>query len=453
MSDDLAERARQFATLAHQRIDHRRKYSNQPYDVHLKGVAQLVASVSEDPAVIAAAWMHDLVEDTAVTLDEIRRGFGQPVAELVAELTDVSRPADGNRAARKAIDRQHLAAASPAAKTVKLADLIDNCRDICRHDPRFAPTYLNEMGELLGVLADGDARLYRRAWSLWSREAARLGVGLADPATLPANDPAESVQAPRLVTHPYRVRRFMAAFEAEDLAEPVFGFDISAKSATIRGTLDSRPGSVAVLRRGGRVVGYATRDDVADDDQPARIQAIRADQRVPNDAPLPDVIEVLTRHDLCFVDVFGEVCGVACRRDMQKAPVRMWLFGILCFIETALSDRIRQKFPEAAWHRLLSASRLEKSQALQAERARLGHAAALLDCLQFGDKVTILLNDPEFPALFGFASRSAARDRMNDLQSLRNDLAHNQDIVHSHWVQIARLAREVARLSAEPARP
>ena len=153
---DLVERARAYATRAHKRIEHRRKYSNQPYEVHLEAVAKLVASVSDDAETIAAAWLHDTVEDTPATLGDIEAQFGAAVAELVEELTDVSKPGDGNRALRKDIDRQHLAQASARAKTVKLADLIDNCSDITRHDPRFARIYLAEMGALLEVLKEGD---------------------------------------------------------------------------------------------------------------------------------------------------------------------------------------------------------------------------------------------------------------------------------------------------------
>jgi hypothetical protein len=98
-----------------------------------------------------------------------------------------------------------------------------------------------------------------------------------------------------------------------------------------------------------------------------------------------------------------------------------------------------------------AASGKEKTLALQAERERLRQPCDLLDCLQFGDKVAILLNDPSFPAMFGFATRSAARQGMNELQALRNNLAHTQDIVTHDWVQIARLAREVVRVSNDAA--
>jgi (p)ppGpp synthase/HD superfamily hydrolase len=157
-ADDLVARPRRYATSAHQRISQQRKYTKQPYEVHLKSVATLVASVTGDVEAVAAAWLHDTAEDTPATIEDIREEFGEGIASLVA---DVSRPSDGNRAARKAIDRVNLGSASPRAKTVKLADPIDNCRDICRHDPRFARVFLVEMAlteEVRRQHADGGWR-------------------------------------------------------------------------------------------------------------------------------------------------------------------------------------------------------------------------------------------------------------------------------------------------------
>ena len=97
---DLPDRARVYATEAHQRINHRRKYNNEPYDVHLSAVAKLVASVTDDAEMIAAAWLHDTVKDTQATLEVVEEVFGQPVAELVEELTDVSKQADEEELSR-----------------------------------------------------------------------------------------------------------------------------------------------------------------------------------------------------------------------------------------------------------------------------------------------------------------------------------------------------------------
>jgi (p)ppGpp synthase/HD superfamily hydrolase len=112
---------------------------------------------------VAAAWLHDVVEDTGCTFTDIHMAFGIDIATLVGWLTDVSKPEDGNRAHRKAMDRHHTAQAPAEAQTIKLADLISNSRSIMAHDPAFAVTYLAEKRLLLEVLTKGDRGLHARA--------------------------------------------------------------------------------------------------------------------------------------------------------------------------------------------------------------------------------------------------------------------------------------------------
>lgn len=161
--ESLVERSKAFAVRAHQSINHTRKYTGDPYINHLEAVASMVAEVSGTPEMVAAAWLHDSVEDTPTTIEEIEEEFGSTVATLVFQLTDISRPEDGNRATRKALDRAHIAQASPEAKTIKLADLIDNASSIEAHDPRFAKTYMAEKRLLLTVLREGHISLYEKA--------------------------------------------------------------------------------------------------------------------------------------------------------------------------------------------------------------------------------------------------------------------------------------------------
>lgn len=159
----LEDRARLFATGAHAAVGQARKYTGEPYINHPAAVANLVRSVPHDDAMLAAAWLHDVVEDTRVSLSVIEDEFGADVAHLVFDLTDVSNPSYGNRAARKAIDRAHTQNASPRAKTIKLADLIDNTRTIAAYDPDFAAVYMQEKALLLQVLREGDPTLWGAA--------------------------------------------------------------------------------------------------------------------------------------------------------------------------------------------------------------------------------------------------------------------------------------------------
>lgn len=163
MMDPLVKAAEDFARAAHDGIKHERKYTGEPYTEHLKSVAAMVAEVIDDPEVVAAAWLHDTVEDTETDVEEINDNFGSRVARLVEDLTDVSRPEDGNRRSRKSRDRGHLAHALPAAQTIKLADLIDNAESICSYDKRFGETFLDEMEALMEVLSRADEKLKKRA--------------------------------------------------------------------------------------------------------------------------------------------------------------------------------------------------------------------------------------------------------------------------------------------------
>ena len=160
---NMVERAKVFATAAHAAVKQVRKYTFEPYIVHPTEVASIVATVPHTNEMLAAAYLHDTVEDTGVSIVDIQKEFGNEVASLVSWLTDVSKPEQGNRAVRKAIDREHTAMAPAAAQTVKLADLIANSRSILAHDPAFAKVYLEEKRMLLEVLTRGDATLMAQA--------------------------------------------------------------------------------------------------------------------------------------------------------------------------------------------------------------------------------------------------------------------------------------------------
>lgn len=170
----LSALAFDFATAAHAGAV--RKYTGMPYITHPIAVADIVRAVPHTDEMLAAAYLHDVVEDTDVTLDEIEDKFGREVAELVYWLTDTTTPEVGDRRTRKATYRAHLAGAPNAAKTIKLADLINNTESIVEHDPKFARVYLAEKAELLTVLEGGDLNLLALAKNILAEGWRTLGV-------------------------------------------------------------------------------------------------------------------------------------------------------------------------------------------------------------------------------------------------------------------------------------
>lgn len=151
----LVRMAQLFAQAAHGATGQVRRYTGEPYIEHPAEVVALLKRAGvADEAMLAAAWLHDVVEDTQVPADTIRREFGPLVAYLVHGLADVTTLADGNRATRKAIELDRIRHAHPRSQSVKLADLISNTRSIREHDPKFWPVYRAEALALLDVLRD-----------------------------------------------------------------------------------------------------------------------------------------------------------------------------------------------------------------------------------------------------------------------------------------------------------
>jgi hypothetical protein len=148
------------------------------------------------------------------------------------------------------------------------------------------------------------------------------------------------------------------------------------------------------------------------------------------------------------VVTLGGVAATITRTEIQSPLVRMWLFGMITLFEMDLVRRIDSRWPQGAWEAQVPATRLEKARALRAERARRGQESTLLDCLQFSDKALLVIEDPGQVGDFGLASKAVAKRVVKELESLRNNLAHSQDIVLHDWPQIARLARRMQALAA-----
>lgn len=168
-NDPLVLRAIEFASQAHSSIGQLRKYSGEPYIVHPIEVIDILLRFSSQEVTVemlAAAACHDVVEDTPVTLDQVRSEFGDTVADLVDWLTDVSRPENGNRKVRKAIDLAHTAQAPVAAKNIKICDCVSNAPSITAHDPGFARKWLQEKAAILEACADADPALLAKAYQV-----------------------------------------------------------------------------------------------------------------------------------------------------------------------------------------------------------------------------------------------------------------------------------------------
>ena len=135
MRSELALLLRALAFAAHKHRDQRRKDAGaSPYINHPIALADVLVNEAgvTDVAVLCAALLHDTVEDTDTTPEELAGAFGDRIARIVAEVTDDKALP---KAERKRLQIEHAPGLSPQAKLVKFADKICNLRDVAERPP------------------------------------------------------------------------------------------------------------------------------------------------------------------------------------------------------------------------------------------------------------------------------------------------------------------------------
>jgi guanosine-3',5'-bis(diphosphate) 3'-pyrophosphohydrolase len=168
----ILEQVKSFAAFAHG--DQRRKYSDEPYVYHVFRVMNTCYLYHNSLPVLAAALLHDVLEDTTTTPAELKRFLDKSIPhpdeaaealKLVVELTDVFTKKNYsrlNRKERKRFEHDRLATVSADAQTIKYADILDNVENVAAADPDFAPVLIHEYADLLQLLTKGEQHLYRQ---------------------------------------------------------------------------------------------------------------------------------------------------------------------------------------------------------------------------------------------------------------------------------------------------
>jgi GTP pyrophosphokinase len=162
----LIVKAASFAAKKHEG-QYRKLFEKRPYFTHVAMVAGRIAAWADQyPGVkpddlVAVGFLHDVVEDCDVTIDDIKSEFNSEVGIGVWWLTSYSKilHSKEKRAIRKQLDRDHLAVAPVHYKRAKLEDRCSNMEDvIAKAEPDFALLYADESEQLLSVIKEGDLK-------------------------------------------------------------------------------------------------------------------------------------------------------------------------------------------------------------------------------------------------------------------------------------------------------
>ena len=241
-------------------------------------------------------------------------------------------------------------------------------------------------------------------------------------------------------------RLFSEGFIVLDISEALISFDADRDASEVQRFMSEKNLSIIGVRIDGVVAGYTTKNELTGGKCQDHMHSLDHKQVLSATASLQEVMEALAENRYCFVSVLGKVGGIVSRADIQKPPVRMWLFGMITIMEMFMVRTIEKLYPNSSWRQEVSQGRLKKAEAILRERQRRNQDARLIDCLQFSDKGCILIKTPDLRKDFGFESMAVAKRAVKDLESLRNNLAHAQDILTDNWAAIVAMATRVNRI-------
>ncbi len=166
--EEILRKITEFGYHAHG--NQQRKYTPDLYMVHPVRVMEQCKNYTQDVTVLAAALLHDVLEDTPIGEEELKNYLltvmpqtqAEDTLKYVIELTDVYVKENFpklNRRTRKAKELERLRTVSPEAQTIKYADILDNSLEIIPYDPDFARVYLREVKTILQTLDLGNPEL------------------------------------------------------------------------------------------------------------------------------------------------------------------------------------------------------------------------------------------------------------------------------------------------------
>ena len=239
---------------------------------------------------------------------------------------------------------------------------------------------------------------------------------------------------------------FEKNIKARHITEPLYSFDSSADAQQVKKIMYEKDYDVIGIRDGGIIQGYAVRGDLDKGQLGIYFRNFNEQEILPDNATVDEVFDKIKIYDHIFITAFDRVSGIISLGDLEKIPVRMWLFSLVSLIEMQMLRIIRNKFPGNSWKKFISSEeRLSDAEEIFKELRNKNKAIELVDCLQFCDKRDIILENPDILKQLKY-SKNKFDELLKDLEDLRNNLAHAQSIITYQWPKAITLSKTAEKL-------
>jgi hypothetical protein len=241
-------------------------------------------------------------------------------------------------------------------------------------------------------------------------------------------------------------RLFRDSITAREIAEPLAAFDANQPAEKVKSFMEAKGFDVVGVSSDGTMLGYVEKNDLKSGLLKEHTKPFSDRTLLDEKTPLLETLGKLAEEHFVFLRFLGAPSAIVTRGDLQKAPVRMWLFGLVSILEMQLLQLIKNEAEGDWWWDLLTPDRQEGALKIYKLKLEKNEEIGLADCLQFGDKMTIFKKTDALFERTGFSSKNDWKATMSKIESLRNSLAHSNEIKEDSWPEKIKLALRIEQL-------
>lgn len=238
-----------------------------------------------------------------------------------------------------------------------------------------------------------------------------------------------------------------AKINARAILEPLQCCPADAPATAMRDLLRERGFDIAGVmnEQAGPVIGFIIANELSHGIVLDHKKSLNAEHLISDATPIADLLKVLRVKERAFVLVGPEVKGILTLADLNKPPIRVYLFGLVSLLEMHVRFWIRKTYLAGSWKDCLADKRIEYANKIQSERQKRNQQIDLLDCVQFCDLRDLLLGNKDLRDKLGFESKRKADQLLTGAEKLRDTLAHSQhDIVEgTSWQLLIGLVEQM----------
>lgn len=226
---------------------------------------------------------------------------------------------------------------------------------------------------------------------------------------------------------------FVDNVTAKYIYEPLLSCPANSTSILAKSELRRRDFDVAGVKefKNGEVIGFVVADEIGDDDFKTYIKKIEHGLLISDSTPLAELFSILSKKDFVFVVYGNNISGIITRADINKPPVRVYIFGIISLLEMHLNLWINHFYPSESWFDKIPPDRIIKAKSLYEQRKGNNQELTLLECLQLCDKRNLLKDADGFIVFFNFTKNKFVT-LIELMEKIRNEIAHSQNSIISN---------------------